>query len=101
MIQDVHEFFDNYKDRIHGFHVYCTPYKISISVSPRTFTEESYLEHVLKKFMHEIKPKLKKEMVLEITVNNRPSLKKLIVNHKEQEFIDKDPDFDYMNEVIE
>ena len=99
MLLELQEFFDEYSQAINGFHIYYKPDRIAISFSPKTQTQQSYIEHLLENFSKRIKPTLKEHVTLEVNVNNRPTVKRLVMSKsKSFEEIKVDPcDFDYMN----
>ena len=102
MISDIHEFFDHYKQCINGFHIYCGTDKISISVSPRSFAEKNYVQHILQQFITSIQPKLTKNITLEVTVNKISDIKNIKITQSSKNHFDhKDPDFDYMPEIMD
>jgi len=102
MISEIHNYFDNYKNCINGIHVYCTYDKISISFSPRSFAEKSYIQHILQNFIKVIQPKLSKSMTLEVNVNHTHNIQNIKVTHQTKQLPHyKEPDFDYMPEIMD
>lgn len=99
MLLALQEFFDDYSTAINGFHVYYKPDRIAISFSPKTHTQQSYIEHLLENFAAKIKPTLTDQVTLEVTVNNRPTVKKFIVtkNKSYENLNTSTPEFDYMD----
>lgn len=99
MLLELQEFFDDYSKAINGVHIYHKPDRIAISFSPKTNTQQSYIEHLLENFVTKMKPKLTEHVLLEVTVNNLPSVKKIIVTKSSSDLAElaKIPDFDYMN----
>ena len=99
MLLALQEFFDDYSTAINGFHVYYKPDRIAISFSPKTQTQQSYIEHLLENFATKIKPTLTDQVTLEVTVNNRPTVKKLVVtkNKSYDNLRMNTPEFDYMD----
>lgn len=103
MIADIYDYFDNYKNCVHGLHVYCNGDKIALSFSPRSFAEKNYIHHILKKFVETIKTKLTHNVTLEINVNKFTDIKNIKVTHKSDpdKIFHKEPDFDYMPETMD
>lgn len=103
MLLALQEFFDDYSTAINGFHIYYKSDRIAISFSPKTHTQQSYIEHLLENFATKIKPTLTDQVTLEVTVNNRPTVKKLVVtkNKSYDNLHMNTPEFDYMDVLMD
>jgi len=79
MLSDVHAFFEG---KVHSYHVYYGKDKISISISPKSFTEKKEIERLVHKFMKEME---KQDIQVEVHIN----------------CLEEETDFDYMPERID